>query len=102
MDNNSIITFDSAEMGQRIKNVRISKGLTIAEFAEKLSVTEQAVYKWQRGDSVPDIYNLKQISVRFDVTTDYLILGREDDEKSSSLPILWLESLHKQLHFCII
>lgn len=81
------IFIDQVEMGKRIKEVRKKSGLTVEKFAEALMVSDQAVYKWQRGDSIPDIYNIKQISLRFNVSTDYLILGG-DDRESSPLHIL--------------
>ncbi len=79
------ITIDQVKMGQRIKAVRKKSGLTVEKFAEALMVSDQAVYKWQRGETIPDIYNIKQISLKFKVSTDYLILGGGDDKESSPL-----------------
>ena len=36
--------------------------LTQAELAEKLNYSDKAVSKWERGESVPDIYALKNIA----------------------------------------
>lgn len=47
--------------------------LTQAELAEKLNYSDKAVSKWERGESVPDLYALKNIADLFNVTLDDLI-----------------------------
>ena len=77
------------KVGKRIKKLRIENHLTVEQFAEILCVSENAVYKWQRGDSAPDIMNFGFMSSRFEVSLDYLILGRGDGDEPSPLPIYW-------------
>lgn len=48
-----------------------------SKLAEKLSVSRQAVAKWESGQVYPDIYNLIQISNLFNVTVDYLVRDQE-------------------------
>ena len=43
---------------EKLQLIRKSKGLTQEELAEKLSVSRQAVAKWESGQSDPDIENL--------------------------------------------
>ena len=45
-----------------ISSLRVAKGLTQLQLAEMLSYSDKAVSKWERGESVPDIYVLKQIA----------------------------------------
>lgn len=43
--------------------------------------SEQAVYKWQRGDSLPTVDNLYALSRLFETTVDDILRGeREEDE----------------------
>lgn len=56
-----------------LKNVRVKNNLTQDEMAEKLSVTRQAVSRWENGDSTPNIETLKQISIVFDVSINTLL-----------------------------
>lgn len=43
---------------EKLQLIRKSKGLTREELAKKLSVSRQAVAKWESGQSDPDIENL--------------------------------------------
>ena len=56
-----------------LKTIRVKKNLTQDEMAEKLSVTRQAVSRWENGDSTPNIETLKQISTAFDVSINTLL-----------------------------
>lgn len=56
-----------------LASYRKSYNLTQAELAEKLNYTDKAVSKWERGESVPDLYVLKQLADFYNVTIDALI-----------------------------
>lgn len=60
---------------------RKSVGLTQAQLAEKLSYTDKAVSKWERGESLPDVYLLFRIGEVLGVS-----LGELTSETSASLP----------------
>ncbi len=65
-------------LGQNIKNFRISKELTQQEFADLLTIAPQTVSKWERGASYPDIFYLYKISKILDVSILDLLKGDED------------------------
>ena len=52
---------------------RKALNLTQAELAEQLNYSDKAVSKWERAESVPDIYTLKQIADFFGTKVDVLI-----------------------------
>lgn len=58
---------------QRLSELRREHGMTQLELAEKLSFSNKAVSKWERGESLPDILVLKSIADLFGVTVDDLI-----------------------------
>lgn len=62
---------------EKLLLIRKNKGLTQEELAEKLTVSRQAVAKWESGQAYPDISNLIQISNLFHVTVDYLVRDQE-------------------------
>lgn len=60
-------------LGEKIKFLRIKKGITQETFAEKLNVSRSAIAKWETNGGVPEISNLKMISQIFDVSIDELL-----------------------------
>ena len=44
-----------SKIGQFISRRRMAMGLTQAQLAERLNVTDKAVSKWERGKSLPDV-----------------------------------------------
>lgn len=60
-------------IGDKIKLLRRKRKLTQSQLANELNVTAQAVSKWEKGLSYPDIETIIKISKIFDVTTDYLL-----------------------------
>lgn len=64
---------------QKIKELRRSKDLTQERLAELLSVSPQAVSRWETGTAMPDISLLIPLANIFDITIDEL-LGRESEK----------------------
>ena len=69
---------DNKKFAETIVRLRKEKGLTQSEVAERLSVSPQAVSKWENGDSLPDISLLLPLAELYGVTLDYL-MGREPE-----------------------
>ena len=63
------------ETRNTILELRKHLNLSQNEFAEKLSVTRQAVSRWENGETVPNIDTLKLIAKTFDVSVDFLLGG---------------------------
>lgn len=70
---------DISILGKQIANGRKEKGLSQVTLAELLSVTPQAVSKWERSESIPDIFMLAKISDIFDIYDIGYFLGKEQD-----------------------
>lgn len=79
------------ELGNQIKSLRQTKGLTQEALAEKLGVTAQAVSKWERGTALPDIGLLPQLSVTFGVTIDQLFSLSDESRMDRIQNMLWDE-----------
>jgi len=60
-------------IAKNLRRLRLDKGLTQEELAERLGVTGQAVSKWEREECYPDITLLPGLANCFDVTIDELI-----------------------------
>lgn len=64
---------------KRIKQLRISRGMTQTELARIMSVTRSSVNAWEMGISVPTAAKLVELSLFFHVSADY-ILGLDQTE----------------------
>ena len=53
---------DAKKLGQFIAEIRKEKGMTQAELASMLHVTDKAVSKWERGLGLPDINSIEPIA----------------------------------------
>ncbi len=68
---------DSKEIGRNISSFRKAKGMTQKQLAEQLFVSVSAVSKWENGESMPDVYRVKELAKVFDVSVSTL-LGEGD------------------------
>lgn len=77
---------DAVATGARIKELRKQNKLTVEAMRDFLGLeSTQAIYKWQRGESLPSIDNLYALSTLFDTSVDSILRGsREEDQRSSS------------------
>lgn len=64
---------------ERIRNLRLAKGLTMDELANEIGVTKSRVNMWENAGSVPKEDVLIKLSRFFGVSVDYL-LGNDDME----------------------
>lgn len=61
-----------------LKNIREKKGISQAQLAAMLGVTQGAVSAWETGRWEPSIDALKKIAQILEVTVDELIGGSDD------------------------
>lgn len=66
---------DAVKIGKRISVSRQDKGMTQEELAMRLGITPQAVSRWERGNSLPDIEFLRPLSNLFEIPLDDLLTG---------------------------
>ena len=67
---------------EKIVILRKTKGLTQDEFAKAVGVSRQAVYKWESGQSYPEVAKLLEIKALFAISIDDLL----DDSFEVALP----------------
>lgn len=53
---------DAKTFGAFLARMRKSQGLTQAELAQQLHVTDKAVSRWERGVGLPDINTLEPLA----------------------------------------
>ena len=69
-------------LADKITEERKRLGLSQEELAEKLSVSRQAVSKWESAQSVPELQKIVMLSELFSVSTDYLLKEEAETERS--------------------
>lgn len=65
-------------LSEKITIIRKINNMTQEQFAEKVSVSRQAVSKWENGDSMPDVQILIKIADYYNITLDQLVRDEYD------------------------
>ena len=64
---------DARTFGNYLSRMRKAQGLTQAELAEQLHVTDKAVSRWERGIGLPDINTLEPLADALGLTLAYAL-----------------------------
>ena len=76
---------DLQATGEQIKKLRLQKRISVADVCEYMGFENpQAVYKWQRGESLPTVDNLFALSRLLETPIDNILCEREEAEASFS------------------
>ena len=76
---------DAKRTGERIRQLRKERHLSVEEISCHMGLESvQAIYKWQRGDSLPTVDNLYALSRLFQTSVDDILRGDLEEERSSS------------------
>lgn len=70
-------TINLVKTGENIRRLRESRGLTVRDVQAYFGFeAPQAIYKWERGKSIPTVDNLLALAYLFDVRIDDIIICR--------------------------
>lgn len=73
-------SIDMVKTGKNIARLRKKSGITVKELQEIFGfATPQAIYKWQRGITLPSIDNLVILSVLFQVHIDEILVTKIEE-----------------------
>lgn len=64
---------NNSYLGQKIKQIRKEKGLTMEEFGKRFNTSKGAVNNWEKGRNLPNKANLKSIADLAEITVDELL-----------------------------
>ncbi|MBV4450716.1 helix-turn-helix domain-containing protein [Clostridium tyrobutyricum] len=79
---------------KRLALLRKEYGMSQAELAEKLGVTQQTISKYENGTREPDSKTLKILASMFNTSIDYL-LGNSDNKNTPNSDITPAEKISK-------
>ncbi len=69
--------FDAVEMGNRIRRLRLQRGYSQEKLADELGITRRHIMRLESGKSAGSIDLIIEVANYFDVSLDYLALGKE-------------------------
>ncbi len=70
-----VIEMNCTNVGKLIRSLRLEKGMTQKELADKMSLSDKTVSKWERGLGCPDISFLAELSSLLEVNLSELLSG---------------------------
>lgn len=71
------------KIAENLVRLRLAKGVSQEKVAQRLSVSNKTISKWENGASAPDLSMLVELSKYYGVTTDEL-LGLCEEKKQSA------------------
>ncbi|MBR5878004.1 MAG: helix-turn-helix transcriptional regulator [Akkermansia sp.] len=63
------------EIGNRIKRLRKAKGLSTLDLGMMIYVAQATIWRWERAERYPSVYNLVLLAQALGVSIQYLITG---------------------------
>ena len=88
------MSFDAEACGARIRELRKGNKLTQEKLAEKLNITDSHLRRLENGTRAGSIDLLIDIAAYFEVSMDYLLLGKVDQSGKARAE---LREVQKQL-----
>lgn len=90
------------KFNEKIVRLRKIKGITQDEFAKAVGVSRQAVYKWESGQSYPEVAKLLEIKLLFNVSIDDLLdesfeIALPEKKKRKRLPKAVKERIEEEV-----
>ena len=91
--------FDRTAYGERIRQLRIGKGLTQEQLAEKMNVTGTYIVKIEKCQRTGSVELAVEMSEYFGVSLDYLLCGAEPENTKQAIQsvIAFLSKLEAEL-----
>ena len=66
---------DLIATGSNIRRLRMARGLTVRDLQSYFGFEEpRAIYKWQKGESLPTVDNLYALGILFEVPMDQILV----------------------------
>ena len=89
-------------IGKFIKEQRKSKGLTQLQLAEKLSVSEKTISKWECGNGFPDSSLIMPLCNELEISANELLSGKilttDEYKQQAETNLIGLKSEQEQSH----
>ena len=98
--------FNREDYGSRIRSLRKKRGLTQEQLAEKMNVSTPYIAKIETGKQTGPVELAVEFAAFFDVSLDYLLVGKgdfaEEQKRGLRMAISLLSELVKTFHFGLV
>lgn len=92
-----MLYYNLKESGKRIAELRKEGGLTQEQFAEELNISVSYLGKIERGIQRPSIELFVEMAVKFNVSVDYILLGRNMPSDNIGRTVKQMEMLLNEI-----
>ena len=86
-------------LSERLKELRLSKGYSLQELADRSNTSKSAINMYERGERHPKYEALVSMASAFDVDVDYL-LGKADDQQRKGKKAEFYQRLREAMAIC--
>ena len=76
------MALDAQRIGKRIASEVIEKDIELDDLARQLHVTKNSIYRWLRGENLPKLDTLAELSEVLETSIDYLIFGEREERRN--------------------
>ena len=95
------------EIGDFLKSLRKSKGLTQQELADMLNVSNKTVSKWENGQGIPEMSTLLLLADLYGISVDDILRGskkmqKNEDKLIERLQYIVTKSKHQYVNHLIL
>ena len=76
MDIKTFPVIDLVATGRNIRRLRLERGISVRELQSYFGFAEpRAIYKWQKGETLPSVDNLYALGNLFEVPMDQILVS---------------------------
>ena len=75
--NRKPIELDTVATGRMIKDLMVKKNVAIKDVSRAMNVSFQAVYRWQKGETLPTISNLYILGQLLETDVDNMLVAKK-------------------------
>lgn len=80
-------------LNERLKNLRLAKGLTLQQVGDVFGISAASVASWEKGKNQPDSRKLSKIAEFLGTSVEFLLNGSSDSQSTNA------ESIQKEVPF---
>ena len=82
--NTTKVRYSMINLGNKIRELRVNKGLTQEQLATALNLSPQAISKWENDQAEPDIATVLKLAQIYHISLDLLLTGKEAATENSA------------------